>query len=143
MTTQPRIVAPVSRQLSVANVERSTAFYREVLGFQVVAPLELVSGPARLQLTTDVQALDSTLRVQPRGAAILFFETDDVAAMRETVRARGGVPSELENVNWIKMRMFQMADRTDTLCGSDSHSNSPTLPRIRPGSCGSCFPSCR
>lgn len=43
-------------------------------------------------------------------ASILFFVTDDVAGMREAIRARGGSPSELEKVNWIKMRMFEVRD---------------------------------
>lgn len=34
-TRNPAIVAPVSRQLSVADVDRSIAFYRDVLGFDV------------------------------------------------------------------------------------------------------------
>lgn len=106
----PRIVAPVSRYLSVGDITRSITFYRDVLGFQVSAPAELVSGPARLQLTAEPSAYDSTGEKRPRGAALLFFETDDVAAMREAVRARGGAPSEIEKVNWIKMRMFQVED---------------------------------
>lgn len=68
------IVSPVSRQLSVADVDRSIAFYRDVLGFEAgPSAAELVSGPARLALTTDRTAYDST-------GAILFFETEDVRA---------------------------------------------------------------
>lgn len=106
----PRIVAPVSRFLSVASVERSIGFYRDVLGFEVAAPAELVFGPARLQLTVEQAALDSTGAQRPRGAAILFFATDDVTAMREAVLARGGTPSEIEKVNWIKLQVFQVVD---------------------------------
>lgn len=43
-------------------------------------------------------------------AAILFFETDDVAGLRDAVLAHGGKPSELEKANWIKMRMFEIRD---------------------------------
>ncbi|HKC47368.1 MAG TPA: VOC family protein [Gemmatimonadales bacterium] len=107
-----RIVAPVSRQLSVADVDRSIAFYRDVLGFEArSAPAaEVVSGPARIALTTTATANDSTGEPRPRGAAILFFETDDVRGMHKQVVARGGSASELERVNWIKMRMFQLQD---------------------------------
>ena len=40
----------------------------------------------------------------------LFFESDNVDQLREAVITRGGEPSELEKVNWIKMRMFQLRD---------------------------------
>ncbi len=115
----PAIVAPVSRHLSVADVERSLGFYRDVLGFEARALLEgdglpavaeVVSGPARIQLGTQPDAYDSTGERRPRGAAILFLETDDVAALREAVKARGGRPSELEKANGIKMRVFEIRD---------------------------------
>ncbi len=111
-----RLVAPVSRHLSVGDVARSIAFYRDVLGFEAasVSPgdgaAELVSGPARIQLDVRGSAVDSTGSRRPQGAAILFFQTDDVDAIREAVQARGGRPTEVEKVNWIKMRMFQIID---------------------------------
>lgn len=117
--TEPAITAPVSRLLSVADVERSLTFYRDVLGFDVRrvtngdgvrAVAEAVSGPAKIQFTSEDSAIDSTLTERPRGAAILFFETNDVAAMRERVRSRGGTPSELEKANWIKMEVFEIRD---------------------------------
>lgn len=119
MKTSPRLVAPVSRHLSVADIDRSEAFYRDVLGFAVrrleggegvPARAEAVSGPARIQLGTQDGASDSTGERRPRGAAILFFQTDDVAALRDAILARSGKPSELEKVNWIKMRVFQIHD---------------------------------
>jgi len=106
----PRIVSPVSRVLSVADLERGMAFYRDVLGFEAAAPAALVSGPARIELTTEQTAPDSTGEARPRGAAMLFFETDDVAGMRDAVVARGGAASTLEKINWIKMRVFQISD---------------------------------
>lgn len=123
MSTQrmraPAIVAPVSRQLSVADLDRSIAFYRDILGFDVRritngdgvhALAEAVSGPAKIQFTSEERAIDSTLVFRPRGSAILFFETNDVVAMREQLRARGGNPSELEKANWIKMQVFEIRD---------------------------------
>ncbi len=104
------ITAPVSRHLVVADPDRTAAFYRDVLGFSVReaqgeygAPVvaELVNGPARIQLGTGDGA---------RGHAVLFFETNDVAVMHAAVAARGGKPSEMEKVNWIKMRMFEVRD---------------------------------
>jgi catechol 2,3-dioxygenase-like lactoylglutathione lyase family enzyme len=116
---QPTIAAPVSRHLSVADLERSIAFYRDVLGFEVrllkevdrlPAVAEAVCGPARVELSTEEGARDSTGKLRARGSAILFFQAHDVAAMRDAFVARGGAPSELENVNWIKMRMFEIRD---------------------------------
>lgn len=117
--TRPTITSPVSRHLSVADLERSLAFYRDLLGFEsrpvspgdgVPAVAEVVRGPARIQLTTEEGAWNSTGERRLRGSAVLFFETDDVATMREEVRTNGGAPSEVEKANWIKMRLFQIAD---------------------------------
>ena len=111
----PAIVAPVSRHLAVADLERSMAFYRDVLGFDARrvpagGAVEVRCGPARIQLASGDGAHDSTGARRPRGSAILFFQTDDVAAMRDAILARGGTPSELEKVNWIKMRIFEIRD---------------------------------
>ena len=104
------ITAPVSRQLAVADRARSIAFYRDVLGFEARDEREVVSGPARIEFVTTDDAFDSTYQRRPRGSASLFFETDDVAAMHDAIAARGGKPSEVEKVNWIKMRMFEVRD---------------------------------
>lgn len=103
------ITAPISRFLSVANVDRSLAFYCDVLGFQA-AGHAVESGPARIEFVTTDTAPDSTGVLRPRGSAIVFFETDSVAALREAALTRGGKPSELEKANWIKMRMFEIHD---------------------------------
>ncbi len=116
---KPAIVAPASRSLGVADSARSLAFYRDMLGFDVRSvrdengvpvEVEVAYGPAVIQIRVHECALDSTGARRPRGAAILFFQTDDVATMRDIVSARGGSPSELEKVNWIKMRMFEIRD---------------------------------
>jgi catechol 2,3-dioxygenase-like lactoylglutathione lyase family enzyme len=116
---KPAIVAPLSRYLAVAEIARSIAFYRDLLGFDVgsvrdengvPAEVEVRYGPALIQLAVRDSAPDSTGAPRPRGSAILFFQTDDVAVMRDAVTARGGKPSELEKVNWIKMRMFDIKD---------------------------------
>ena len=116
---EPGITAPLSRFLATADPGRSIAFYRDVLGFQVQpaaqnsgipGAVELVKGPARIQLATQDAAPDSTGEQRPRGTAILFFETNDVAALRDAIVARGGRPSELEKVNWVKLRVFQIHD---------------------------------
>jgi uncharacterized glyoxalase superfamily protein PhnB len=113
------ITAPLSRFLAVTDTERSVAFYRDVLGFEIqpvqgkhgfAATVEVMSGPARIQLGAADDAFDSTGERRSRGAAILFFETDDVAGLHSAVVGRGGAPSSLEKVNWIKYTMFQVKD---------------------------------
>jgi len=110
VTRAPEFMSPVSRDLAVADVGRSAAFYRDVLGFEARGEGDLASGPARIQLTSAPSAPDSTGQMRPAGAAVLFFEVADVAAAREAVLARGGRPSELEKANWIKMTVFQLRD---------------------------------
>jgi uncharacterized glyoxalase superfamily protein PhnB len=116
---KPAIVAPLSRFLAVADAQRSIAFYRDILGFEVrqldnsygvPGVAELVCGPARIQIGTHEAAFDSTGMERPRGSAVLFLQTNDVTAMRESIRGRGAKPSEVEKVNWIKMRMFEVRD---------------------------------
>ena len=52
MQDKPTITAPVMRLIGVADAERSTQFYREVLGFEMRerdGAMEAMYGPARLQ----------------------------------------------------------------------------------------------
>lgn len=104
-----QIVAPVSQHLRVADSDRSVAFYRDILGFSVQTPqedsgirvaAEVSNGPARIQFSIG----------PPDARRIIFLETDDVAAMREAITGYGGRPSAVEDVNWIKMRMFEVRD---------------------------------
>lgn len=106
------IVSPVSRGLTIADLARSVAFYRDTLGFTETpvrddagfsAEAELVSGPARLQLRAYRDG-------EPGNHRVLFFETDDIAATRAALRQRGANPGAVERVNWIKMEMFEVRD---------------------------------
>jgi predicted enzyme related to lactoylglutathione lyase len=114
--TASAIVAPVSRLLAVADLARSAEFYQGVLGFETrerdttTGAVEMVSGPAHIELRVDEGAIDGTFDYRPRGSAMLFFQTDDIAALHVAIRARGGTPSEIEKVNWIKVRMFEIRD---------------------------------
>jgi uncharacterized glyoxalase superfamily protein PhnB len=102
MDLKPAIVAPVMRSIGIADRARSILFYRDVLGFEVgdrSDVVEAVYGPARIQFGG-----------RDCAPAILFFQTSDVDAMHAAIRAHGGTPSELQKVNWIKMRMFEIRD---------------------------------
>jgi uncharacterized glyoxalase superfamily protein PhnB len=93
------IVAPVMRSIAVADIERSAAFYCGVLGFESRDRVEVVSGPARIRFDGENS-----------GPSIVFFQTAGVEAMRAAILSRGGAASEIEKVNWIKMKMFQVSD---------------------------------
>ncbi len=99
MTTQiPAIIAPVARSIAVSDLAQAAAFYRDILGFQVVNG-DASYGPAHLKFHEG--------SVVP---SVVFFETADAGAMHAAIRARGGHPGELVKVNWIKMQMFEIRD---------------------------------
>ena len=101
------------RFVGVSDSARSSAFYRDILGFEIreeSGRIEAVCGPARLQFGEQDYAPGHVGERRPLGSAMLFFNTSDVSAMHEAIRARGGAPSEIEKVNWIKMRMFEIRD---------------------------------
>jgi len=101
------------RFIGAADPARSAAFYRDVLGFELrenEGALEALSGPARIRFGADDYAPDDYNTARPVGSATLFFETDEVAAMHDAIRARGGKPGEIAKVNWIKMQMFEIRD---------------------------------
>jgi predicted enzyme related to lactoylglutathione lyase len=116
-----KIASPLVRLLPVSDLDRSTAFFRDLLGFEVKEQdggMEAILGPARIRFGKKGHAPSS-------GSAILFIESDDVDATRAAIRARGGSPSEIERVNWIKMRMFEIRDPDDNVLwfGQSYHKN--------------------
>ena len=99
-----KVASPAMRFLPVTDVSRSAAFYRDVLGFEIreeQGHVEAVLGPALIRFGNEDRAA---------GSAILFLESADVEALHAAIRARGGRPSAIERVNWIKMRMFEIRD---------------------------------
>jgi uncharacterized glyoxalase superfamily protein PhnB len=121
----PRITAPVSRHLRTADLDRAVRFWRDVLGFDAPstggATVDLISGPARIRAgKSDWPA-----------SAIVFFETDDVDGMHAIIQRRGGQPTAPEDVNWIKMRMFQIQDPDGHVVwfGQSYHADGPERPR--------------
>jgi predicted enzyme related to lactoylglutathione lyase len=109
-----KISAPVMRFLPVTDVNGSIAFYRDVLGFEIKSQeggIEAILGPARIRFGKEgYSPADASQTPRPPGSAILFLQADDVAATHSAIRRRGGSPTEIERVNWIKMRMFEIRD---------------------------------
>lgn len=128
----PAILSPVSRCIEVADLARSIYFYRDVLGFgigQTGEHMEAVSGPARIQLIAPGRG-DGHI-----GSAVLFFQTEDVTAMRTAIRRRGGISSTLEDVNWIKMRMFEVRDPDGHRLWFGQSFDQPVAPKPDPKLC--------
>jgi len=132
---EPQITAPVSRWLGARDVERTVAFWREVLGFEVSAHsddggVEVRSGRARIHFG-GLDAAPDFSKEGPPGSAIVFFDTDDVAAMQAAIRRRGGQTSDLEKVNWIKRTVFELRDPDGHVIwfGQSYHQKSPDRPR--------------
>ncbi len=108
-----KVASPVMRFLPVADLIRSTAFYRDVLGFQIrdaEDSVEAVMGPARIRFDQGGYAPADWSKSKAPGSAILFLQSEGLEALHTAVRARGGKPSEIERVNWIKMRVFEIRD---------------------------------
>lgn len=105
------IISPVSRHIVVTDVSRSIGFYKDLPGFELshANPPELSSGAARIYLHDQAEAAGNNTQY-PESKAIIFFETDDVHAMRERLSAKGMICSALQKVNWIKMEMFSVTD---------------------------------
>lgn len=117
-----KIASPLVRSLQVADVDRSTAFYRDLLGFEVKeqdGTIEAILGPARIRFGKKGHVSGES------AFAILFIESGDVDATRSAILARGGSPSEIEKVNWIKMRVFEIRDPDNNVLwfGQSFHRN--------------------
>jgi len=94
-----RSVAP---SFTVSDIHESTAYYRDVLGFQVgehweedgrLKGVELVAGAVRLWLGQD-DWKKGTDRVKGQGFRIAFETAQDIDMLAERVRAAGGVLTE-------------------------------------------------
>jgi catechol 2,3-dioxygenase-like lactoylglutathione lyase family enzyme len=92
----PPLTAPVMRFLRAVDPARATAFYRDVLGFEVRGA-EAVRGPVRLGFRAD-------------GDTSAYLETSDLAAMHAGIVERGGAPEAIAKLNWVKLRMFTVRD---------------------------------
>jgi catechol 2,3-dioxygenase-like lactoylglutathione lyase family enzyme len=131
------IITPVSRLLGATDLARSSAFYRDVLGFQVHASngtpdaVDVVLGQARIRFGAHDYGPGDWDEPRPPGAVIVFFETDNVEALHAAVRRRGGKPSELGNVNRIKMRVFEIRDPDGHTLWFGQSFDAPDKPRPR------------
>jgi catechol 2,3-dioxygenase-like lactoylglutathione lyase family enzyme len=108
-----RVESPVMRFLPVSNIDRAVAFYRDILGFEIRqqdSAVEAVMGPALIRFGSTGFAPTDWETPRPPGSAVVFLQSHDVEALHTAIRSRGGRPSSIEKVNWIKMRMFEVRD---------------------------------
>lgn len=117
---KPRMTSPVCRALGVADVERSLAFYKEVLGFEV-RDSEALYGPARISFTLS----DSP-------PAIVFFHVADLDAFWDKLRARGARPTTPERVNWIKYSVVEVEDPDGHRLWFAKTYQEPSIPLSKP-----------
>ncbi|MEM7305862.1 MAG: VOC family protein [Planctomycetota bacterium] len=108
--------------LNVSDIERSLAFYRDALGFEVVSDLKAVkewewalirSGETELMLTQSDCDLGLYKGPEPEKdgswPALYYFYPEDVAALHAHVVERGYRPTELD-VTFYGMREFGLRD---------------------------------
>src|SRR5262249_52906683 len=107
----------------VADAVRSLSFYRDVLGFTLnwqhpqdgipsVAEVQLAQ--AKIQFGAHDGVRDNPEQRSARRATILFFETNDVAALHAGIKKRGGKAGELKVVEyWMRMQIFSISDPDD------------------------------
>ena len=110
-----KIASPAMRSVAVTDINRSIAFYRDVLGFELKVQADgadAILGPAQIRLEKERPVAGDAASQSSRrsGSAVLFLQTNDVVATKSAMRARGGSPSDIERVNWIKMQMFEIRD---------------------------------
>ena len=134
--SEPRIVAPVSRLLGARDHQLAVSFWRDVLGFDVRGSVEdgsveLTSGRARIRFGGIDCPPDFSGEGRPPGSAVIFFDTDDIERMHAAIRTRGGRPTDIEKVNWIKRRVFEVRDPDGHVIwfGQSYHQRSADRPR--------------
>ncbi len=92
--------------------------------------VELASGRARIRFGDYDYPPDFAGEGRPPGSAVVFFDTDDIECTHAAIRRRGGQPTEIEKVNWIKRRVFEVRDPEGHVVwfGQSYHQKSPDRP---------------
>jgi lactoylglutathione lyase len=117
----PHELKKLTPNLVVSNVERSMAFYRDVLGFQVTATVpdaspfvfaSVQSGPVEIFLNAPEPAIAEYPAFKDRsigGTLTLFIEVVDIARVYESLKARVKVTMPFEK-KWYGVTEFAFED---------------------------------
>jgi hypothetical protein len=113
-SSEPRITAPVSRYLGAADIARTASFWRDVLGFEVRDTGDgdgSVESPARRAFAWVPRTGRRTSPARRSHPAPQSCSSRPTISRASTLpSSAGGEPSHPENVNWMKMRVFEIRD---------------------------------
>ena len=117
-TTAEGLRGTLSLSLTVKDVQKSLAWYRDVVGFTVVRTREqegklravtLSAGEVRIAINQDDGARGWT-RVKGEGFSLNITTTQDIDALAQGIKARGGaLETEPADMPW-GVRAFRLRD---------------------------------
>ena len=117
-TSDALSAGPLSVSLTVKDLQKSLAWYRDVLGCTVTRQTErdgklrsvgLAAGEARISINQDDGARGWD-RVKGEGFSLMITTTQDVDALAKGIRERGGtLDTEPADMPW-GVRMFRLRD---------------------------------
>jgi len=112
------VASALSLSLTVKDLQKSLAWYRDVLGFSVVRNIErdgklrgvsLQAGEARIAINQDDGAKGWT-RVKGEGFSVNLTTSQSIDAVAKGIRSRGGsLETEPADMPW-GVRMFRLRD---------------------------------
>jgi len=118
MTNESLSVTSISLSLTANDIDRSLAWYTDVLGFTIdqkheregtMVAVSLKAGDARIVLGRDDGAKGLN-RVKGAGCSMMFTTTQDIDALAQRIKAAGGaLLTEPETAPWGP-RLFRIAD---------------------------------
>lgn len=117
MSTPPFIALASEASLTTADVERSAAWYRDVLGFTIdrehrrdgkLFAVSLRAGAVRLLVTQD-DGSKGTDRVKGVGFSLQFTTEQDIDAIAAFAK-RAGATFDTEPADIFGMRVFRLRD---------------------------------
>lgn len=116
--SEPFAATALMASLTVKDIHKSLAWYRDVVGFTVEALMEregtlravrLSAGPVRFLLNQDDGA-KGWERVKGEGFSLTFNTSQDIDAIANGIKTRGGqLGSEPADMPW-GVRMFRLVD---------------------------------
>ena len=117
----PHVLKKLTPNLVVSNVERTAAFYCDVLGFARITTVPdappyaftiLQSGPVEIFLNAPEPAISeySAFKGRPLGGTLtLFIEVSDIDALYESLKSRVSIVMPLEK-KWYGVTEFAFED---------------------------------